>query len=57
MSENKWAVQIFVAERSDGGMRVWSDELPGLILSGPNPRDVGGDIFRAVQVLREYKAE
>lgn len=57
LSEHKWVVQIFVAERPDGGMRVWSDELPGLVLSGPDPSAVGADIFRAIQVLREYKAE
>lgn len=32
--------------REDGGLRVYSDDLPGLVLSGENPRAVLADIGR-----------
>jgi hypothetical protein len=52
----KWAVQIYVAERHDGGLRVWSDQMPGLILSGPDPAKVAADILPAINALREHIA-
>lgn len=40
--------------REDGGLRVYSDELPGLILSGENPAKVAADIVPAWTVLANY---
>jgi hypothetical protein len=46
---------VFLSERADGGLRVWSDDEPGLILSGANADAVSGDIWRAIKVLREHR--
>ena len=56
MTDNDWGwvLTIRVAQRSDGGMLVWSDELPGLVLSGADPAKVGADIFPAIKELRQH---
>lgn len=33
-------ITIKIAPREDGGLRVWSDDLPGLILSHKNRNEV-----------------
>lgn len=33
-------ITIRFQDRSDGGLRIWSDDVPGLVLSGPNPTEV-----------------
>jgi len=38
-------------DREDGGLRVWSDDVPGLVLSGPDPVAVIGDVGPALSVL------
>ena len=48
-------VQVNIAGREDGGIRVWSDELPGLILSGSTPIKVLTAIVPACRVLLERK--
>lgn len=45
-------IEVRTARREDGGLRVWSDELPGLILSG-QPALVEPDIPVAIEVLME----
>jgi len=52
----KWMATIHIAERDDGGMRVWSDDIKGLILSGPDAEKVGASIMAAIKGLREYAA-
>ena len=53
----KWMLPIWVAERDDGGLRVWSDEMPGLVLSGSDPAKVAAAILPAINALRAYKRE
>lgn len=48
-------VRVWLAERDDGGLRVWSDDEPGLILSGADPARVGADIWPAIKVLRAHR--
>lgn len=50
----KWMATINVAERDDGGMRVWSDQIKGLILSGPDAEKVGAAIMPALKALIEH---
>lgn len=50
-------VTIVIEPRGDGGIRVHSPDEPGLILSGPNPALVMGDVLTAVRMLREHRAE
>jgi len=35
---------VFFEPRPDGGLRVWSDDLPGLVLSGPDRDAVLDDL-------------
>lgn len=50
-------VTITLHPRDDGGIRVSSDELRGLILSGADRAGVMGAILPAVAALHEYAAE
>lgn len=49
MSEIK--ITLAFENRGDGGLRVWSPELPGLVLSHPDPFLVIDDISRALAGL------
>lgn len=44
-------VTIKLLVREDGGLRVCSDDVPGLILSGPDQAVVLGDVLPALRVL------
>lgn len=50
----KWMANIRVGEHEDGGMRVWSDEIKGLVLSGPDAEKVGAAIMPALKALIEH---
>lgn len=45
-------VVLVLEQRPDGGLRVYSDDVPGLILSGPEPSKVVRDIPTALEVLK-----
>ena len=44
-------ISIFLQRRSDGGLRVWSHQVPGLILSHSDPQKVMADVMPALDVL------
>jgi hypothetical protein len=46
---------VTLEDREDGGLRVYSDDLPGLILSGPNKPAVFESIPQAIQVLFSHR--
>lgn len=48
-------VTVTLEDREDGGLRVYSDDLPGLILSGSDRNSVGTKIAPAIQALFEHK--
>lgn len=50
------AVRIRLIPRPDGGLRIDSPDLPGLILSGPEPAGVAGAIPAAIKALQDYRA-
>ena len=50
-------IKITIGPREDGGVRIWSDDMPGLILSGSDPLKVMADIGPALKVLIEYKRQ
>ena len=50
-------VRIYLGTRPDGGLRVWSDDEPGLILSGADRNKVGADIVPALDMLRKFRKE
>lgn len=47
-------VTITLQRRGDGGLRVCSDDVPGLVLSGPDPTKVMSDVWPAIEALRAY---
>lgn len=48
-------VRIIIQRRIDGGLRVYSDDVPGLVLSGSDPTKVMADVWPALMVLLEGK--
>src|SRR5580704_15139118 len=48
-------VTVTLEDRGDGGLRVYSDDLPGLILSGSNRESVADKIAPAIQALFAHK--
>ena len=44
-------VTVHIKRRRDGGLRVWSDELPGLVLSSRDPEQVLADVAPAIEVI------
>ena len=49
-------VSVTFADREDGGLRVYSDDLPGLILSGSDRSDVIKKIVPSIRALFEHTA-
>jgi hypothetical protein len=58
MAENdgNWMLSIRIGGRPDGGLRVWSEDIPGLILSGIDPDKVMASIWPALHALPAAKA-
>lgn len=48
-------VTVTLEDRADGGLRVRSEDLPGLILSGPDKHRVCDSIAPAIKALLEHK--
>ena len=54
MHENEFAtITVSLLDREDGGVRVQSDDLPGLILSGSDKEQVVKSIIPAISALLE----
>lgn len=47
----KREISITIAPREDGGLRVWSDDLPGLVLSHSDQELVLKDLGSAVMAI------
>lgn len=47
-------VAIKLQRREDGGLRIYSDQIPGLILSGNDPRKVMADLWPALEGLNVH---
>ncbi len=46
-----YKVQVCIERRDDGGLRVWSDDLPELVLSHADAEAVIADIPRAMEAI------
>lgn len=44
-------IKVNIENRSDGGMRIWSDDLPGLMLSGRNRTAIIANIEPAARAI------
>ncbi len=52
------AITLKIERRpEDGGLRVCSDDVPGLILSGPDPNRVIADVMPALRGLGVWYEE
>lgn len=54
--EEPLTITLRVQRRADGGLRVWSDDVRGLILSHSDPKKVMEDVLPALDVLWPPKA-
>lgn len=50
-------IKVIIEPREDGGILVYSDDLPGLVLSGRERIKILADIEPAVRALLEHKGE
>lgn len=48
-------ITVILEDREDGGLRGYSDDLPGLIMSGRNRNELASRIAPAIKVLLEHK--
>lgn len=55
MSRQLTVVPVTIEDRGDGGLRVFSEALPGLVLSGSNKTAVCEAIGPAIRLLFEHK--
>jgi hypothetical protein len=55
MKNLSFRVTVCFESRPDGGLRVWSDDVPGLVLSHPNVDDVLEDVTEALKVILSHK--
>lgn len=53
--ERELKITVHVQQRRDGGLRVWSDDVPGLVLSHRDPERVWADIAPALQTILSEK--
>lgn len=44
-------VTVTIEPREDGGLRVYSDEVPGLVLSHSDPDAIMRDVLPALRIL------
>lgn len=47
-------ITVIFERRGDGGLRARSDDMPGLLLSGPDPEAVFDDVIPALHVLAKH---
>lgn len=57
MSERSLKVTVSFESRPDGGLRVWSNDLPGLVLSHPNVDDVLDDVKTALETILSHRLQ
>jgi hypothetical protein len=49
--EPKRRVEIVLECRGDGGLRVWSPDIPGMVLSHSDPELLGADIIPTLRIF------
>jgi hypothetical protein len=54
---SKRHIKVLIEPRDDGGIRVYSDDLPGLILAGRERIRIMADIWPAAKAILEHKGE
>ena len=57
MDDTTNIISVKIGDRPDGGVRVWSEELPGLHLSGKDRDHVSSMIIPAIDIIRLANTE
>lgn len=52
----KRSYDLTITPREDGGLRVYSPDEMGLLLSGPDPKAVMSSILPALEMLADHAA-
>ena len=55
MSKGSFKVVVCFERRPDGGLRVYSDDVPGLVLSHTDVDGVLEDVVEALKVILSHK--
>ena len=50
-ANTSYKIRVSIEPREDGGVRVWSEDLPELVLSHADAESVIADIPRAMEVI------
>jgi hypothetical protein len=50
-ASTSYKIRVSIEPREDGGVRVWSEDLPELVLSHADAESVIADIPRAMEVI------
>ncbi len=52
---SKFTVEVFLQAREDGGLRVWSPQLPMFMLSHSDPIAVMKDVVPALETMLSHR--
>jgi hypothetical protein len=55
MQPRSFKVTVCFEPRPEGGLRAWSDDVPGLVLSHTDVDGVIEDVVEALRVILSYK--
>jgi hypothetical protein len=55
MKVRSYKVRVCFEVRPEGGLRAWSDDVPGLVLSHSNVDGVLADVTEAIRVILSHK--
>lgn len=55
MTDRSFKITVCFESRPDGGLRVFSDEVPGLVLSHTNIDGVLEDVTEAIKVILSHR--
>lgn len=57
MKNRSFKVTVCFEPREDGGLRVWSEDVPGLVLSHTNIDGVLEDVTEALKLILSHQFE
>ena len=55
MNTRAFKLTVCFEKRADGGLRAWSDDVPGLVLSHLDPDSVLADVPEALKVILSHQ--
>jgi hypothetical protein len=55
MKDRSYKVTVCFESRPDGGLRAWSEDVPGLVLSHTSVDDVLDDVISALKTILSHQ--